>query len=853
MRVKRSVFLGSFLIIAICMAFLSTVYNYGREAEEENGQNHSYVLVINAYHQGFGWTDDQTSAVIEYFNQQEGDTVVSIEYLDWKRYPDVTNLEQQYHYFEYKYAHEDIDVIIATDDIGMQFAIDYRDALFPDTPIVFTAVFESSAKERMVGIDNITGVYEGVDAVGTITSMKGIHPNLEHIYIVSDHSESSLDLSKQLLDAVETMDLKLTTEVLNHHTYSEIKNILETPVENSAVIMGSYTMDIHGNTIPAEMFTRELSEITSVPIYALHEYLLGSGITGGSLLSGGLQGRVGASLAQQIIDGVSVSDIPIVNEKTVYYGYDYEQMEKHEISLSQLPDASQVIHKPISVFDEYREVILSFFGIMMLLITFVIILSVNIGLRRRAQKELQKEHEEVLLTYEALAASEEELKAQNEELIEQQERINYLAYNDHLTDLPNRLQIKNYSSILVEKSKLHQSKMILVFIDLDNFNYVNTAHGHMIGDMMLRRLSTRFKECLGGQGVIGRIGGDEFVCLRGYDAYFDVDDFIDALMAVFEIPIEVNNREVHVTASMGYAIYPDDGDTYDELLIRADMAMYKMKDSGKARASRFDVQMNKEMTSKISLTNALKTALNNHEFSLVYQPQYDFNEDKIVGFEALLRWHSESLGHVPPNVFIPVTESTGAIVEIGYFVINEAVNFASKLKTSGIEGKVAVNISVVQLLRNDFSKSVKEILRSYDVEPSRIEFEITESVMIESFEVVNRQLKKIRKLGVQIALDDFGTGYSSLTYLKKLPLSTLKIDKLFIDDILNEGDNHFFTGTIIELAKRLDFRVVAEGVEEDAQINYLKKCGCDIIQGYWFSKPVNASQALELFDEQILV
>lgn len=853
MRDKRSfVYLGFILIFTVIVGFYTNVYNYGSEAEADTIKEHPYVLVINAYHQGFGWTDDQTGAIIESFSQLE-DTVVSIEYLDWKRYPHEENLEQQFNYLKYKYAEETIDVVIATDDIGMQFAIDYRDELFPGTPIVFTAVFEESAKQRMTGIDNITGVYEGVDVVGTVTAMRGIHPNLEHAYIISDHGESGLGLSEQLVKAIKQVDSSINTEVLNNHTYTEIRDILAAPLENSVVIMGSYNMDIQGNTIPVEMFTRELSETVPVPIYSLYEYLFDTGITGGSLLSGRLQGEVGASLAKEILSGTPIDEIPIVNEKTVFYGFDYEQMEKHDIAITQLPDASQLINKPVSIFDEYKTVIISFFSIMILLIAFIIILSVNVGLRRRAQAALEKEHEEVLLTYEALAASEEELKAQNEELIEQQERINYLAYNDHLTDLPNRLQVKNYSSILIEKSKLHNSKMILVFIDLDNFNYVNTAHGHMIGDMMLRRLSNRFKNCLGGQGVMGRIGGDEFVCLRGYDDNFDAEGFIEDLMSVFEEPVEVNNREVHVTASMGYAIYPDDGNTYDELLIRADMAMYKMKDNGKAQASRFDVQMNKEMTSKISLTNALKTALANNEFSLMYQPQYNFEKKKIVGFEALLRWNSATLGFVPPNVFIPVTESTGSIVEIGYYVIDEAAKFANKLKDSGIEGKVSVNISVIQLLRNDFSKRVREILGRHDVSPSQIEFEITESVMIESFEVVNRQLKKIRNLGIQLALDDFGTGYSSLTYLKKLPLSTLKIDKQFIDDILSEGEGHFFTGTIIDLANRLGFRVVAEGVEKDEQIDYLKGFGCDTIQGYWFSRPVDDVKALDMFGDTMLV
>ncbi len=313
----RHIIMAIFLM-SVCLIIIGS-YNYGREVNSVYAYDYPHVLVINAYHQGFGWTDDQTEAIINRINEQNSDAIVSVEYLDWKRFPHEENLKQQFNYFKYKYSSEDIDVVIATDDIGMQFAIDYRSDLFADAAIVFTAVMEESALSRSEGVSNITGgVYEGVDAKGTIESILGIHPNIEHIYIVSDASESSVDLYRELIDAIDKQDESsdiISYQVLSDYSYDDIKYILSNPLDHSVVIMGSFTMDTEGKSIPTELFTKELSDVIDMPIYSLYEYLLGHGIIGGSLLSGSLQGQVGADIALRILDGESADSIPFYNEK----------------------------------------------------------------------------------------------------------------------------------------------------------------------------------------------------------------------------------------------------------------------------------------------------------------------------------------------------------------------------------------------------------------------------------------------------------------------------------------------------------------------------------------------------------
>lgn len=828
------------LIITISLSQVGIIHaKEDEDASLDDGYKH--VLVINAYHEGLDWTDNQTKAIVESFKAECDKTVIHVEYLDWKRYPNEEHLMRQYELMKYRYSQENIDIIIATDDIGMQFAIDYREEIFGDIPIVFTAVFEESAKKRMKGVDNITGVYEDIDAEGTIEAIMTIHPDLEHIYIVIESTTSGQGVSKQVAEAIEQVGKGITYDELYELSFQEVIELLSNTdeedeeddnkdnefsfKENSAVFIGTYSRDGTGELITGISAIEKLAEVIDIPMYTTYEYLLGDGIVGGSLISGTIQGEVGAKLAKRILNGEDINAIEIGKEKTTYLGFDYNYMKANDIDVRDLPEGSIVINRIESVFETYIREIIIVSLIVIVLLLFILILVVNIVGRRKAELEQKTKHLE---------------------LMEEQERTYYLAYNDHLTDLPNRLQTEKHSTELMEQSAIDHTKVLLVFIDLDNFNYINTTHGHMVGDILLSDLSKRCKVFLDGQGTMGRVGGDEFVCLKSIEDDFDYDTFISGLLSLFEETVYISDQEVNVSASMGYVVYPDDGDNYDDLLIRADIAMYKMKESGKAKASRFDILMNKEMTDKIKLTNELRQALQKDEFKLVYQPQYNYITKEVVGYEALLRWSNETLGFVPPNIFIPLAESTGIIVELGYWIIKEAAQFVKRIDIEDSSIKISVNISVIQLLRSDFVKQIQQILNEYEIDASSLEFEITESVMIESFDVINQHLKLLTEMGIDIALDDFGTGYSSLTYLKKLPISTLKIDKTFIDDIILEGEEHFFTSSIIDIAHRLGFRVVAEGVEEQLQIDYLRNCKCEIIQGYWFSKPLSVDDALSL-------
>jgi len=424
------------------------------------------------------------------------------------------------------------------------------------------------------------------------------------------------------------------------------------------------------------------------------------------------------------------------------------------------------------------------------------------------------------------------------------DQIVYLAYNDYLTNLPNRLSIKKVTEELI--ATINNEKMLVYFIDLDNFKFINNSFGHQVGDWLLIEVSRRLNHLRTPNVHVGRIGGDEFIIVI-HDINHNQELFTKKLEEIFKEPFNIYNRSIYSTASIGYVIYPEDGETYDDLLIKADMAMYKVKEYGKSQIARFAESMNDEMAEKIEYQNHLRNAIENNEFFIECQPLFMTEDQSVNGFEVLLRWENPILGRISPMKFIPLAESGGLIIPIGLFVLKKAFQFAKKINEEfDYRRLVAVNISVVQLFQSDFVEQVDLILKEVNVDPTLIEFEVTESIYAENFDVFRNQLLKIKKLGINISLDDFGTGYSSLTYLRMLPISTLKIDKKFIDDILSEKEDHILVETIIDLGHKLKLRIVAEGVEKQEQFDYLKEHKCQLIQGYLFSKPLSEEDCFKL-------
>ncbi len=425
-----------------------------------------------------------------------------------------------------------------------------------------------------------------------------------------------------------------------------------------------------------------------------------------------------------------------------------------------------------------------------------------------------------------------------------QERIEFLAHHDPLTELPNRLLLRDRMAQAMAHATRMQSRVALMFLDLDRFKKINDSLGHPVGDALLKAVVERLKSCVRESDTISRQGGDEFVIVlndvRDSDAVTRVADKIHQRMGH---PFQIGEHSLITSFSMGVAIFPDDGDDFDVLMQKADTAMYHAKEAGRNSHRFFTEQMNLQVVEHMNLESQLRRALENGEFVLHYQPQLDLQERTIIGVEALVRWNSPDNGLVPPAKFIPVAEDSGLIVQIGAWVLREACRQARAWQDAGLPPFVmAVNLSAIQFKRLDLVNTVINALVLSDLESQWLELELTESILLQDAEATLDTVHRLKALGVKLSVDDFGTGYSSLAYLKRFAVDKLKIDQSFVRDLVTDPDDAAIVRAIIQMAHSLKLKTIAEGVETEELCNLLQLFRCDEIQGYWLARPMPAAE-----------
>ena len=427
------------------------------------------------------------------------------------------------------------------------------------------------------------------------------------------------------------------------------------------------------------------------------------------------------------------------------------------------------------------------------------------------------------------------------------EIIRQQAYFDTLTSLPNRFLALDRLSQLLTEAERNNEKTAVLFLDLDDFKKINDSLGHEIGDKVLIQSAQRLKQVLREGDTVGRLGGDEFiVLLRGISEHHDALVTTENLLKSFREPFVIDGRELMLTLSIGVAISPENGLCASDLLRNADTAMYQAKDLGRNTYSFFSKEMNTMMLRRFEIEEQMHGALERNEFELYYQPQFDVKKQNITGVEALLRWHNSALGNVTPDEFIPIAEQTGLIIPIGRFVIKQAIDFLDEWQNSHHKNvTMAVNLSPCQFRDSELLSFIKGSLNKSNVSAEDLELEITEGVLMSGQSHIHDTLIEISTLGIKLSMDDFGTGYSSLSYLRQYAFDVLKIDQSFISGIpLNKADSEL-VNTIIAMAHSLGLKVVAEGVETQEQLTLLDDLGCDLVQGYYFSKPLPAKQLLD--------
>jgi diguanylate cyclase (GGDEF)-like protein len=426
--------------------------------------------------------------------------------------------------------------------------------------------------------------------------------------------------------------------------------------------------------------------------------------------------------------------------------------------------------------------------------------------------------------------------------------MSYLAQHDSLTDLPNRILLTDRLTQAIAIACRHRQKLAVLFLDVDRFKHINDSLGHAIGDRMLQSVAQRLLACVRHSDTVSRQGGDEFVVLladvaQPRDAVVSVDKILQAMSATHHI----EQYDLSVTVSIGIAIYPDDGMDAEVLMKHADFAMYHAKDAGRNNYQFFKPDMNARAVERQSLENGLRHALERQEFMLQYQPKMHLETGTMMGVEALIRWRHPQRGLVPPAQFIPIAEECGFIVPIGRWVLREACRQVRAWQDAGLAHlRAAVNISAVELRAKDFVPGVRAILAETGLDPGDLELELTETFLMQDSSLTAVVLVALKNMGVHLALDDFGTGFSSLSYLRRFPIDTLKIDHSFVRDVTTDADDASIVSAVISMGKSLHMRVVAEGVETRAQLEFLREHNCPFGQGYYFSRPLIAGDLEEL-------
>lgn len=439
------------------------------------------------------------------------------------------------------------------------------------------------------------------------------------------------------------------------------------------------------------------------------------------------------------------------------------------------------------------------------------------------------------------------------ERIEATQQLLHLAYHDPLTLLPNRLAFESQLELAIRSCERDHKQVALMLIDLDHFKTVNDTLGHATGDELLKSVAIRLRDCVRASDIVARLGGDEFVVV--------LPD-IDSAMTVATLAGKVQHRladhshqigvhSLYATPSIGISIYPGDGRDRETLLRNADVAMYHAKDRGRNNYQFYASRMNEAAGERLQMENALRQALasitpEHSPFSLHFQPQINVADGRVVGLEALARWHDPVLGQVPPDRFIRIAEDSGLMQPLGDWVFWETCRHIRRFREAGLSGlRVAVNISAQQLRHEALPMLVRGVLACYDLTPQDLELEITESTAMQNPDLTLAILNQFSDMGIVLAIDDFGTGYSSLAYLKHLPIHRLKLDRSFVKDIETDANDAAICSATVALGHNLGLELVAEGVETDVQREFLTRLGCDVLQGFFYSKPLPADQIIE--------
>ncbi len=846
------------------MLALIVLYNVTSSSTyNENGDlTDKRVLFLSSYSPSFETFFKQVEGLKSVLDKNR--VTLDIEFMDSKRFYTDENYQNFYKSLKYKVDNsEKYDVVIVGDDNALSFVTEHEE-LFIDIPIVFLGINDIENAKSHSENSTITGIYESVSLSGTVELAQKLKPDAERVIALVDSTITGQAVKKEydLLDD-NSDDLVFESFDLSEMTYEELQSLLSYTTEKDILLLIAVRRDMTGEVVSFRDGLDIIFAATGQPVFCLYDFGLDEGLIGGEVVSFKEQGQKAGEIALEILSGEKISNINLVENSHMKI-LNYNLIEKYNLSTDNLPDDVIFINKEESVLKKYLPYIVGGIIIIVLQGLLIFYLYNNVQIRKSTEGELLNKKQELICSNDELAILNEEMLASNEELTdsneklsnaivkieEQNQEIFNLVYLDDLTKTKNRLAI----SELIDKwlaNPYDNYSYAILFLDVDNFKLINDTFGHDFGDRIIietgRRLATLETENI----QIGRFGGDEFLIIFKDKNIDNISEFLYELEELFKEPFSIDNRSLFLTISVGVSLYPIHGIASKELIKKADMALYEAKKSGKNRSVIYNQSMIEDLEDKVLFQSYVRKAYNNKEFHMNYQPHFDLSKGKFTGVEALIRWRSSELGYVSPLKLIQASEEMGLIVDIGKWVLEEACLFSKRINQRLDESIiVAINISSVQMLHPDFIRDLELIIKKTEVNPDNLCLEMTETTLFEFTEGNAHIITKLKSMGLEIALDDFGTGYSSLSYFKDIPASTIKIDKVFIDNMVNNEFDKYTVKMIIDLAHQKKLSVIAEGVEEKEQVDLLKHMKCDIIQGYYYSRPLMASEVTELLLNQ---
>ncbi len=744
-----------------------------------------------------------------------------VMFMDGKNYNTEKDHEDFFTFFKARMSSgKKYDGIIIVDDDALEFTCDNREELFGDLPIIFIGANDLANAKRAVNIKGITGFYENDYLKESINLAFKILPDNKEVYGFYDNSVAG----KQDAERFKSMQYKYTDR--NFHpvdvstlTDDELIEAIESIPNDGIIIYMTCFIDGEGHNHSIYEMTSMLSGYSEAPIIRCYESGVGNGVLGAVGMQFYKQAKRAGETMSRVLNGkVDIDDIRINLDTPSVTVFDYNLMEKYNIDEKLLPADTIIYNKPISFWEKYGDVLPTTCFIFASLIFLLLNLNAVVIEGKRVNHELMESRDELERSH---------------------ERLKYQAEHDDFLDILNRRSAVNY---LRENTTLDCVYSILM-VDIDNFKDINETYGHQVADEILKYLSYELEKLAGDNGwMLARYGGDEFLIMAKAERVTEDSPTIEHIMDIFRIPISIGDETITMTCSMGVSV--SDGITLpDQHIINAEIAMYEAKVRGRNKAFIFSGELKKKVHDENKIKAKILDAIDNNKFFMVYQPQIDTETRKVIGYEALVRMQEG----ISPGVFIPIAEASGWVARIGRITTELVAKQLAEWKDKGYTlHPVSINFSSNQLNDSGYVDFLKEMLDNYGLDSKYVEIEVTESLFLEKTDKADALFNKFKELGIKLLMDDFGTGYSSLGYLTYIPVEVIKLDKTLVDAYLVDGKDSFIKDVIL-LAHDLDKKIIIEGVEEKWQYERLKEFKADIIQGYYFSKPLAPEEAI-VFD-----